>query len=129
VKRQGNCKHGAQFMTAMAGAMCANIQVITAAPRRDVFAYAGRAFKPNATLMWPSAHAALMGPEQAATTCQGATTFMSGKESWTDEEREALSSRCAGIRGGSPILQLRPQSVVRHGDRSVRDPRGDGPAA
>jgi len=56
------------------------------------FAMLGRAFKPNATLMWPSAHAALMGPEQAATTLAMVRDNIHEREgtSWTDEEREAF---------------------------------------
>jgi 3-methylcrotonyl-CoA carboxylase beta subunit len=93
VERQGIAKHGAQFMTAMACADVPKYTVITGGSYAAAyFAMLGRAFKPNATLMWPSAHAALMGPEQAATTLAMVRDNIHEREgtSWTDEEREAF---------------------------------------
>lgn len=91
VERQGIAKHGAKFMTAMACADVPKYTIITGGSYAAAyFAMLGRAFKPNATLMWPSAHAALMGPEQAATTLTMVRDNIHQREgsSWTDEERE-----------------------------------------
>ncbi len=91
VERQGIAKHGAKFMTAMACADVPKYTVITGGSYAAAyFAMLGRAFKPNATLMWPSAHAALMGPEQAATTLAMVRDNIHAREgtSWTDQERE-----------------------------------------
>jgi 3-methylcrotonyl-CoA carboxylase beta subunit len=91
VERQGIAKHGAKFMTAMACADVPKYTVITGGSYAAAyFAMLGRAFRPNATLMWPSAHAALMGPEQAATTLAMVRDNIHAREgtSWTDEERE-----------------------------------------
>ena len=91
VERQGIAKHGAKFMTAMACADVPKYTIITGGSYAAAyFAMLGRAFKPNATLMWPSAHAALMGPEQAATTLAMVRDNIHRREgtSWTDEQRE-----------------------------------------
>jgi 3-methylcrotonyl-CoA carboxylase beta subunit len=91
VERQGIAKHGAKFMTAMACADVPKYTIITGGSYAAAyFAMLGRAFKPNATLMWPSAHAALMGPDQAATTLAMVRDTIHQREgtAWTDEERE-----------------------------------------
>ncbi|WP_249125115.1 acyl-CoA carboxylase subunit beta [Bradyrhizobium manausense] len=91
VERQGIAKHGAKFMTAMACADVPKYTIITGGSYAAAyFAMLGRAFKPNATLMWPNAHAALMGPEQAATTLAMVRDNIHRREgtSWTDEQRE-----------------------------------------
>jgi 3-methylcrotonyl-CoA carboxylase beta subunit len=78
-------------MTAMACADVPKYTIITGGSYAAAyFAMLGRAFKPNATLMWPSAHAALMGPEQAATTLAMVRDNIHRREgtSWTDEQRE-----------------------------------------
>ena len=93
VERQGIAKHGAKFMTAMACADVPKYTIITGGSYAEAyFAMLGRAFRPNATLMWPSAHAALMGPEQAATTLAMVRDNIHQREgtSWTEEEREAF---------------------------------------
>ena len=91
VERQGIAKHGAKFMTAMACADVPKYTLITGGAYAAAYlAMCGRAFRPNATLMWPSARAALMGPEQAATTLSMVRDKIHEREgtSWTDEERE-----------------------------------------
>lgn len=93
VERQGIAKHGAKFLTAMACADVPKYTVITGGSYAAAyFAMLGRAFKPNATLMWPSAHAALMGPDQAATTLAMVRDNIHQRDgtSWTEEEREAF---------------------------------------
>lgn len=91
VERKGIAKHGAKFMTAMACADVPKYNITTGGAYAAGFmAMLGRAFKPNATLMWPSAHSALMGPEQAATTLTMVRDNIHEREGtfWTDEERE-----------------------------------------
>lgn len=90
VERQGIAKHGAKFMTAMACADVPKYTIVTGGSYEAAyFAMLGRAFKPNVTLTWPSAHAALMGPEQAATTLAMVRDNIHRREgtSWTDEQR------------------------------------------
>jgi 3-methylcrotonyl-CoA carboxylase beta subunit len=51
----------------------------------------GRAFRPNAMMMWPNGRSAIMGPDQAANTLAMVKDEGHQREgtSWTDEEREA----------------------------------------
>ncbi|WP_293388995.1 carboxyl transferase domain-containing protein [Nevskia sp.] len=88
----GIAKHGAKMITAMA---CASVPkytlIIGASYGAGYLAMCGRAFKPNAMLMWPSGRAAIMGPDQAATTLAMVKDDIHKREgtSWTPEEREA----------------------------------------
>jgi 3-methylcrotonyl-CoA carboxylase beta subunit len=88
----GIAKHGAKMITAMA---CAEVPkytlIIGASYGAGYLAMCGRAFKPNAMLMWPSGRAAIMGPDQAATTLAMVKDDIHKREgtSWTEEEREA----------------------------------------
>ncbi|MDT0496388.1 carboxyl transferase domain-containing protein [Algiphilus sp. W345] len=88
----GIAKHGAKMITAMA---CAEVPkytlIIGASYGAGYLAMCGRAFKPNAMLMWPSGRAAIMGPDQAATTLAMVKDDIHKREgtSWTNEEREA----------------------------------------
>ena len=93
VERQGIAKHGAKLMTAMACADVPKYTLITGGSYAAAyFAMCGRPFKPNALLMWPGARAALMGPEQAATTLAMVRDNIHRREgtSWSEEEREAF---------------------------------------
>ena len=92
-ERRGIAKHGAKFMTAVACADVPKYTLITGgAYAAAYFAMCGRAFRPNAMLMWPSARAALMGPEQAATTLAMVRDNIHRREgtSWSEEEKEAF---------------------------------------
>ncbi len=88
----GIAKHGAKMITAMA---CAEVPkytlIIGASYGAGYLAMCGRAFKPNAMLMWPSGRAAIMGPDQAATTLAMVKDDIHKREgtSWTQAEREA----------------------------------------
>ncbi|MGQ0699931.1 MAG: acyl-CoA carboxylase subunit beta [Panacagrimonas sp.] len=88
----GIAKHGAKMITAMA---CAEVPkytlIIGASYGAGYLAMCGRAFKPNAMLMWPGGRAAIMGPDQAATTLAMVKDDIHKREgtSWTAEEREA----------------------------------------
>jgi 3-methylcrotonyl-CoA carboxylase beta subunit len=69
VEREGIAKHGAKFMTAMASANVPRYTLITGGSYAAAYlAMCGRPFKPHVMMMWPTGRAALMGPEQAATT-------------------------------------------------------------
>ena len=65
----GIAKAGAKFITAMSSASVPKFTIITGgAYGAGYLAMCGRAFQPNAMFMWPNGRAAIMGPEQAATT-------------------------------------------------------------
>ena len=57
-------------------------------------AMCGRGFSPHCMMMWPTAHAALMGPDQAATTLTMVRETIHQRDggSWTDAEREAFQA-------------------------------------
>ena len=57
-------------------------------------AMCGRAFKPNAMFMWPNGRAAIMGPEQAATTLAlvRRKNRLATGDNWTPEEEEAFKA-------------------------------------
>lgn len=65
----GIAKAGARFITAMSSARVPKFTLITGgAYGAGYLAMCGRAFQPNAMFMWPNGRAAIMGPEQAAST-------------------------------------------------------------
>jgi 3-methylcrotonyl-CoA carboxylase beta subunit len=88
----GIAKHAAKMITAMA---CADVPkytlIIGGAYGAGYLAMCGRAFKPNAMMMWPNGRAAIMDPEQAATTLAMGKDDIHKREgtSWTAEQREA----------------------------------------
>jgi 3-methylcrotonyl-CoA carboxylase beta subunit len=91
----GIAKHGAKMITAMT---CANVPkytlIIGGSYGAGYLAMCGRAFKPNAMMMWPNGRAAIMGPEQAATTLAMVKDDQHKRDgtSWTDAEREAYKA-------------------------------------
>jgi 3-methylcrotonyl-CoA carboxylase beta subunit len=91
----GIAKHGAKMITAMT---CANVPkytlIIGGSYGAGYLAMCGRAFKPNAMIMWPNGRAAIMGPEQAATTLAMVKDDQHKRDgtSWTDAEREAYKA-------------------------------------
>jgi 3-methylcrotonyl-CoA carboxylase beta subunit len=91
VEREGIAKHGAKFMTAMASANVPRYTLITGGSYAAAYlAMCGRPFKPHAMMMWPTGRAALLGPEQAATTMAMVRDNIHQREGtrWTDAERE-----------------------------------------
>ncbi|MCP5265816.1 MAG: methylcrotonoyl-CoA carboxylase [Burkholderiaceae bacterium] len=93
VEQQGIAKAGARFITAMASANVPKYTVITGGSYgAGYLAMCGRAFRPHAIFMWPNARAAIMGPEQAATTLAlvREQILARGGEQWSDAEREAF---------------------------------------
>jgi 3-methylcrotonyl-CoA carboxylase beta subunit len=95
----GIAKAGAKFITAMSSASVPKYTIIIGGSYgAGYLAMCGRAFKPTAMFMWPNGRAAIMGPEQAATTLalvRRQIVERSGKE-WTGEAEEAFK---APIRG------------------------------
>jgi len=91
----GIAKAGAKFITAMSSATVPKYTVIIGGSYgAGYLAMCGRAFRPNAMFMWPNGRAAIMGPDQAATTLalvkrQG---FESQGRDWTAEEEEAFKA-------------------------------------
>jgi 3-methylcrotonyl-CoA carboxylase beta subunit len=88
----GISKHGAKMITAMASANVPKYTLIIGnAYGAGYLAMCGRAFRPNAMMMWPNGRSAIMGPDQAANTLAMVKDEGHRREgtSWTDEEREA----------------------------------------
>ena len=66
VERQGIIRHGAKMITAVAEATVPKVSVIVRkAYGAGLYAMAGPAFEPEATIALPSAQIAVMGPEAA----------------------------------------------------------------
>lgn len=89
----GIAKAGAKFITAMASANVPKYTIITGGSYgAGNLAMCGRAFKPHAMFMWPNGRAAIMGPEQAATTLALVREQILQRkgQSWTTDEREAF---------------------------------------
>ncbi|MGE5115721.1 MAG: acyl-CoA carboxylase subunit beta [Betaproteobacteria bacterium] len=89
----GIAKAGAKFITAMASADVPKYTVITGGSYgAGYLAMCGRAFRPHAIFMWPNARAAIMGPEQAATTLALVREQIQQRsgQRWSDAEREAF---------------------------------------
>lgn len=89
----GIAKHGAKMITAMASANVPKYTLIIGnSYGAGYLAMCGRAFKPNAMLMWPNGRSAIMGPDQAANTLAMVKDDIHKRDGtrWTDEEREAF---------------------------------------
>jgi 3-methylcrotonyl-CoA carboxylase beta subunit len=93
VEESGIAKHGAKMITAMS---CANVPkytlIIGAAYGAGYLAMCGRAFKPNAFIMWPNSRVAIMGPDQVATTLAMVKDEQLKRSGtvWTQEQRETF---------------------------------------
>ena len=91
----GIAKAGARFITAMSSATVPKFTVITGGSYgAGYLAMCGRAFKPNAMFMWPNGRAAIMGPEQAATTLamvKRQNLSAQGMD-WSSDEEEAFKT-------------------------------------
>lgn len=90
----GIAKAGAKFITAMSSAAVPKFTIITGgAYGAGYLAMCGRAFQPNAMFMWPNGRAAIMGPEQAATTLALVKRQnLKPGESWSAEEEESFKT-------------------------------------
>lgn len=91
----GIAKAGAKFITAMSSATVPKYTVIIGGSYgAGYLAMCGRAFKPNAMFMWPNGRAAIMGPDQAATTLALVKRQALEKQgtSWSPEEEEAFKA-------------------------------------
>jgi 3-methylcrotonyl-CoA carboxylase beta subunit len=92
-ERGGIAKAGAKFITAMASANVPKYTVITGGSYgAGYLAMCGRAFRPHAMFMWPNGRAAIMGPEQAATTLSlvREQILQRSGQQWSEAEREAF---------------------------------------
>mgnify|MGYP002347016202 CR=1 FL=1 len=91
----GIAKAGARFITAMSSAKVPKFTVITGGSYgAGNLAMCGRAFRPNAMFMWPNGRAAIMGPEQAATTLAMVKrqNLQAKGLDWSAEEEEAFKA-------------------------------------
>jgi 3-methylcrotonyl-CoA carboxylase beta subunit len=91
----GIAKAGARFITAMSSAKVPKFTIITGGSYgAGYLAMCGRAFRPNAMFMWPNGRAAIMGPEQAATTLAMVKrqNFAAQGTPWSAEEEEAFKA-------------------------------------
>ena len=91
----GISKAGAKMITAMASANVPKYNLIIGnSYGAGYMGMCGRPFEPDFAFAWPNGRAALMGPEQAATTLamvQKAKLTREGQE-WTAEEEEAFKA-------------------------------------
>jgi 3-methylcrotonyl-CoA carboxylase beta subunit len=91
----GIAKAGAKFITAMSSASVPKYSIIIGGSYgAGYLAMCGRAFKPTAMFMWPNGRAAIMGPEQAATTLslvRRQVVERAGR-TWTAEDEEAFKA-------------------------------------
>jgi len=89
----GIAKAGAKFVTAMSSASVPKYSIIIGGSYgAGNLAMCGRAFKPTAMFMWPNGRAAIMGPEQAATTLSlvKRQALERAGETWTAEAEKAF---------------------------------------
>jgi 3-methylcrotonyl-CoA carboxylase beta subunit len=94
-EQQGIAKAGAKFITAMSAARVPKFTLITGGSYgAGYLAMCGRAYQPNAMFMWPNGRAAIMGPEQAATTLAlvKKQNKLAAMESWSAQEEEAFKA-------------------------------------
>jgi 3-methylcrotonyl-CoA carboxylase beta subunit len=90
----GIAKAGAKFITAMSSASVPRFTIITGgAYGAGYLAMCGRAFQPDAMFMWPNSRAAIMGPDQAATTLALVKRQnLKPGEQWSAEDEEAFKA-------------------------------------
>ena len=91
----GIAKAGAKFITAMSSASVPKYTVITGGSYgAGYLAMCGRAFRPTAMFMWPNGRAAIMGPDQAATTLAlvKRQAIQKGGGAWSADEEEAFKA-------------------------------------
>lgn len=89
----GIAKAGAKFITAMSSAAVPKYTIIIGGSYgAGYLAMCGRAFHPTAMFMWPNGRAAIMGPEQAATTLALVRRQIAERngQPWTAEAEEAF---------------------------------------
>ena len=97
-EESGIAKHGAKMITAMASAKVPRISLITGGSYgAGYLAMCGRPFEPDFMFMWPNARAAIMGPDQAATTLSMVQEKIHEREgtTWAEDDQEEFKG---GIR-------------------------------
>lgn len=95
-EHRGIARAGSKMFTAMASASVPKYTIIVGgAYGAGYLAMAGRAFKPTAMFSWPNGRAAIMGPDQAATTLALVQRKIRARDRlvpWTEEEEEAFKA-------------------------------------
>ncbi len=95
-EQRGIARAGAKMFTAMASASVPTYTITVGnSYGAGYMAMAGRAFKPTAMFSWPNGRAAIMGPDQAATTLglvQQKIRARDGLPPWTADEEEQFKA-------------------------------------
>lgn len=94
-EESGIAAAGARFITAMISANVPRYTLIAGGSYgAGYLAMCGRPMKPDAMLMWPTGRAAIMGPDQAATTLSLVRKAANERDgvTWTTEEEEAFKA-------------------------------------
>src|SRR5256885_13812342 len=109
VERQGIIRHGAKMITAVSEATVAKISVIVRkAYGAGLYAMAGPAFDPDATLALPSAKIAVMGPSAAVNA-----VFYNQLQAMDDAERDARRQELMeSYAEGVDLLHLASELVI-----------------
>lgn len=92
---EGIAKNGAKLVTAVACAQVPKVTIIIGnSYGAGNYAMCGRAFDPRFLWMWPNAHIAVMGGEQAASVIAQVTREKKQRlgESWSDEDERVLKA-------------------------------------
>jgi len=133
VERTGIIRHGAKMITAVAEATVPKVCVIVRkAYGAGLYAMAGPAFEPEATLALPSAKIAVMGPEAAINAVYAnkiAAMEPAEREPWVAERRAEYETDVDLLRLASdlvidavvPIEELRDEIALRVGAAGDKD--------
>lgn len=110
VEQQGIIRHGAKMLAMMSEATVPKISVVVRkAYGAGLYAMAGPAFEPDATLALPTAQIAVMGPE-AAINAVYANKIASFEDE--DERKEFIASKQQAYREDIDIYHLASEMVV-----------------
>jgi acetyl-CoA carboxylase carboxyltransferase component len=110
VERQGIIRHGAKMITAVAEATVPKISVIVRkAYGAGLYAMAGPAFDPDATLALPTAKIAVMGPEAAVNAVYANKI---AEISDADERERFVSERRTEYEEDVDLLRLASELVI-----------------
>jgi acetyl-CoA carboxylase carboxyltransferase component len=109
VEAQGIIRHGAKMVAAVSEAQVPKLCVIVRkAYGAGLYAMAGPAFDPDATIALPSAQVAVMGPEAAVNA-----VYLNRIQSLPESERKAfIAERQAEYRADIDLLRLASELVV-----------------
>jgi acetyl-CoA carboxylase carboxyltransferase component len=109
VEREGIIRSGAKMLTAIAEATVPRISVIVRkAYGAGLYAFSGPGFRPDATLAFPNAEIAVMGPEAAINA-----VYFNKIQELPEEEREAFIAELrAEYEADVDLLRLSSEVVV-----------------